>query len=339
MKVLKFGGTSVGSSQNIKKIIEIINSKPKEAQIVVVSAFAKVTNLLLESAQLASIKKSAYISVIEDIKHIHLNIISALFSGEEKEALNTYVNQKLKDLSEVLHGISLISELSAKSEATIVSYGEQLSSYIINKALLANGISSVRVDTRTLIKTNNNYTSATVNFDVSNQNIQNHFKTNTTQVTVLPGFIATGESGNTTVLGRGGSDYTAAIIAAALDVDTLEIWTDVSGMYTANPTLVKQATPIEQISYEEAMELSHFGAKVIYPPTIHPVLRKEIPIHIFIQLLLMSDRVRCGIYPPCKWYRRSREHCAVLAAIPEHRRAKSLAGSCCRFKNGLRERT
>ena len=280
MKVLKFGGTSVGSSQNIKKIIEIISSNHNETQVVVVSAFAKVTNLLLESAQLASIKKSAYISVIEGIKSIHFNIILELFSGEEKEELDSYVNQKLKDLSDVLHGVSLIRELSAKSEATIVSYGEQLSSYIINKALLANGISSVRVDTRTLIKTNNNYTSATVNFEVSNQNIQNYFKANKTQVSVLPGFIATGESGETTVLGRGGSDYTAAIFAAALEVEILEIWTDVSGMYTANPKLVKQATPIEQISYEEAMELSHFGAKVIYPPTIHPVLRKEIPIHI-----------------------------------------------------------
>ncbi len=280
MKVLKFGGTSVGSSKNIKKIIEIIASNKEEPQIIVVSAFSQITNLLLESAQLASIKKSAYISVLEDIKDIHFKIISELFSAKEKEELNAYVNQKLKDVSEVLHGISLIRELSAKSEATIVSYGEQLSSYIINKALLANGISSARVDTRTLIKTNNNYNSATVNFEISNKNIQDHFKANKTQVSILPGFIATGESGDTTILGRGGSDYTAAILAAALEVETLEIWTDVSGMYTANPKLVKQATPIEQISYEEAMELSHFGAKVIYPPTIHPVLRKEIPIHI-----------------------------------------------------------
>jgi len=280
MKVLKFGGTSVGSSQNIKKIIEIISSNQNESQIVIVSAFAKVTNLLVEAAQLASIKKSTYTSVVEDIKNIHFNIISELFSDKEKNELNEHVSQKLEELNEVLQSISLISELSAKSTANIVSYGELLSSFIITKALQSNKIQAERKDTRTLIKTNNQFTNASVNFEITNVNIQTFFKANTAKVVVLPGFIASSKNDETTVLGRGGSDYTAAIIAAALDADSLEIWTDVSGMYTANPRLVKQATPIEQISYEEAMELSHFGAKVIYPPTIHPVLKKEIPIQI-----------------------------------------------------------
>ncbi|MDY7395510.1 bifunctional aspartate kinase/homoserine dehydrogenase I [Aureibaculum sp. 2210JD6-5] len=280
MKVLKFGGTSVGSSKNIKKIIEIVASNQEEKQLIVVSAFAKVTNLLLEAAQLASIKKSAYTSVIEEIRTIHVQIISELFTEKDKNESLKFVNQKLDDLSEVLQSISLISELSAKSEANIVSYGEILSSFVITKALQKNNFKAVRKDTRELILTNTNYTSASVNFEISNKQIQAFFKSNKNNVTVLPGFIAAAENGDTTVLGRGGSDYTASIIAAAIHADILEIWTDVSGMFTANPSLVQQAMPIEQISYEEAMELSHFGAKVIYPPTIHPVLQKEIPIRI-----------------------------------------------------------
>ena len=280
MKVLKFGGTSVGSSENIKKIIKIIASSKEEKQIIVVSAFAKVTNLLLEAAQLASIKKSAYTSVIEDISTIHNKIILDLFSDKDKNEILKFVNQKLSDLKSVLDSISLISELSPKSEANIVSYGELLSSFIITKALQVNNIKAVRKDTRSLILTNTNYINASVNFEMSNKQIQDYFELNEAKITVLPGFVASSENGDTTVLGRGGSDYTAAIIAAALNADILEIWTDVSGMYTANPSLVNQAMPIEQISYVEAMELSHFGAKVIYPPTIHPILKKEIPIRI-----------------------------------------------------------
>jgi len=280
MKVLKFGGTSVGSSKNIKKVIGIIAANRKDTQIVVVSAFAKVTNLLLEAAQLASIKKSSYNTVLEDIKKIHFNVISDLFSGNDKEELNANVNQKLIDLAEVLDSISLINELSSKSEAHIVSYGELLSSYIISRAMQTNSINAFRKDARELIRTNATYTNATVNFEITNQNITSYFNNNKINVVVVPGFIAATDNGDTTVLGRGGSDFTAAIIAAAIDADLLEIWTDVSGMYTANPKMVHQAMPISQISYEEAMELSHFGAKVIYPPTIHPVLKKEIQIRI-----------------------------------------------------------
>lgn len=280
MKVLKFGGTSVGSSENIKKIINIISSNGEEKQIIVVSAFAKVTNLLLEAAQLASIKKTAYASVVDEITSIHHQIIYKLLTDKAKNDALRFVNEKLTNLKSVLDSISLISELSPKSEANIVSHGELLSSFIITKALQENAIEATRKDTRELITTNTNYTNASVNFEISNKNIQKYFKSNEANVTVLPGFIASSEHKDTTVLGRGGSDYTAAIIAAALNADVLEIWTDVSGMFTANPSIVSQAMPIEQISYVEAMELSHFGAKVIYPPTIHPILKKEIPIKI-----------------------------------------------------------
>jgi len=281
MKVLKFGGTSVGSSKNIKKLIEIISTNEDyDTQIIVVSAFAKITNLLLETGQLASIKKSSYLSVLEEIKSIHLTIISELFDEKVRQKLTVQVEAKLKELKLVLESISLINELSAKSEASILSYGELLSSYIITEALKSHKIEALRKDARELIQTNNSYTNASVDFEITNRNIVTFFNNNTTNVVVVPGFIAASENGDITVLGRGGSDFTAAIITAAVDADILEIWTDVSGMFTANPKLVSQAMPIKQISYEEAMELSHFGAKVIYPPTIHPVLQKEIPILI-----------------------------------------------------------
>ncbi|MCB0460460.1 MAG: bifunctional aspartate kinase/homoserine dehydrogenase I [Flavobacteriaceae bacterium] len=281
MKVLKFGGTSVGSPENIKNIIEIISQNdPNQVQIVVVSAFAKVTNLLLEAAQLASLKNSTYVSVLENITSIHLNIINKLIPAEKSAEITKKITDKLGELRQVLDSIVHINELSPKSEANIVSFGELLSSEIITEILHLNKIDVVRKDSRELIITNSEYTNASVQFEETNRNITSFFSNNAHKVVVIPGFIASSAKGETTVLGRGGSDFTAAIIAAALDASVLEIWTDVSGMFTANPKMVSQALPIEEISYEEAMELSHFGAKVIYPPTIHPVLKKQIPILI-----------------------------------------------------------
>ena len=281
MKVLKFGGTSVGSPENIKNIIEIISQNdPNKVQIIVVSAFAKVTNLLLEAAQLASLKNSTYLSVLEDINSIHLNMINNLIPAEKSAEIIKKITDKLGELRQVLDSIVHINELSPKSEANIVSFGELLSSEIITEILHLNEINAVRKDSRELIITNSEYTNASVQFEETNRNINSFFSNNAHKVIVMPGFIASSAKSETTVLGRGGSDFTAAIIAAALDASVLEIWTDVSGMFTANPKMVSQAMPIEEISYEEAMELSHFGAKVIYPPTIHPVLKKQIPILI-----------------------------------------------------------
>ncbi len=280
MKVLKFGGTSVGSSKNIKKIIKIIVANKEEPQIIVVSAFAKVTNLLLKSSYLASINDKSYLSNFEEIKSIHYTILNELISKEKQNEFLKFINTKFEEVEQLLHSISNINELSIKSEATIVSYGEILSSYIISETLQLSDIDIILKDTRELIKTDDNYTHAAVDFQVTNKNITSFFDTNKRTVVLLPGFISSSINGETTVLGRGGSDFTAAIIAAAINANVLEIWTDVSGMYTVNPKLVSQAKPIAQISYEEAMELSHFGAKVIYPPTIHPVLKKEIPIRI-----------------------------------------------------------
>ena len=192
----------------------------------------------------------------------------------------SHIKRIINHLETLLDGCFLLGELSPRTSDTILSFGELLSSYIIAEALKQNLKNTAYKDSRELIKTNNNFGKAVVNFEVTNKLITDFFAFNENQVVIMPGFIASTLDGIITTLGRGGSDYTAAIIAAAIDASELEIWTDVNGMYTANPKIVKQAQPIATISYQEAMELSHFGAKVLYPPTIQPVLRKSIPILI-----------------------------------------------------------
>lgn len=280
MNVLKFGGTSVGSSENIKKVIQILNNYSRsEPVICVVSAVGGITDKLLRSGEFAQQKNNSYQSEFEEIKSIHLNLLLELVPNNN-EGATMYLNNKLSDLKNLLDGIYLINELSPKTSDKLVSYGELLSSYIIAETMKSYNLNAVRKNSQELIVTNNDFTKAEVNYQVSNANIIDYFKNANQKITILPGFIAKSLTGDTTTLGRGGSDFTAALIAAALKVNRLEIWTDVSGMYTANPKLVKQAYPIEKLSYREAMELSHFGAKVLYPPSVQPVLNLNIPIHI-----------------------------------------------------------
>ncbi len=196
-----------------------------------------------------------------------------------QNSLNTYLAEQLGQLKKLLDGIFLINELSPKTSDKLVSYGELLLSYIITETMQNRAIDVVRKNSQELIVTNSDFTKAEVNYEITNANIRNYFKA-PKAITILPGFVSKSEDGEFTTLGRGGSDFTAAIIAAALEVNQLEIWTDVSGMFTANPKLVKQAFPIERLSYQEAMELSHFGAKVLYPPTVQPALNLNIPILI-----------------------------------------------------------
>ncbi|UAB75058.1 bifunctional aspartate kinase/homoserine dehydrogenase I [Mesoflavibacter sp. SCSIO 43206] len=279
MKVLKFGGTSVGSSQNINKVIAILKEKSQEDTVIcVVSAIGGITDKLLKAGQLAKNKDKSYLNEFEIIKDIHFKTISELLPKPSKP-ITTVVEDKLNQLKELLNGIYLINELSPKTSDKLVSFGEHLSSTIIAKTMKTQGFDVELKNSQDLIVTDGNFTRAQVNFEVTNNNIKSYFKT-PKQITVLPGFVSKSTSREPTTLGRGGSDFTAAIIAAALKVDQLEIWTDVSGMYTTNPKLVKQAFPIDNLSYQEAMELSHFGAKVLYPPTVQPVLDLDIPIHI-----------------------------------------------------------
>ncbi|NVO58712.1 aspartate kinase, partial [Rhodobacteraceae bacterium B1Z28] len=207
------------------------------------------------------------------------DIIKAL-NPENNEGILNYADEKLDSLKSLLEGIFLINELSPKTSDKLVSYGELLSSFIIAETIKNRGLSAERKNSQELIVTNSNFTKAEVDYNITDKNFQDYFKSAPQTITILPGFISKSKAGEQTTLGRGGSDFTAAIIAAALKVSQLEIWTDVSGMYTTNPKLVKQAYPIDKISYQEAMELSHFGAKVLYPPTVQPVLNLGIPIHI-----------------------------------------------------------
>ena len=281
MKVLKFGGSSVANAQNIKLVIDIVvNSAKDEKLIVVVSAFSKVTDLLQLASRKAAAGDESFKEILIEIEKKHLEAIKELIPISEQSSLLSHIKRIINHLETLLDGCYLLGELSLRTADTILSFGELLSSYIIAEALKQNLKNSGYKDSRELIKTNSHFGKAAVNFEISNQLIIDYFESNENQVVVLPGFIAASLDGINTTLGRGGSDYSAAIMAGALNANQLEIWTDVNGMYTANPKVVKQAQPIAFISYQEAMELSHFGAKVLYPPTIQPVLRKNIPILI-----------------------------------------------------------
>lgn len=279
MKVLKFGGSSVANCNNIIQSISIIKEKAGK-KIVVVSALGGVTDALVDLIHKAKSNDNNYKTILLEIKQRHLETVIDLLPKENQNDINLYIEECFNHLASLLEGCYLLGELSEKTTDTILSYGELLSSRIIYEKLKLSSSKVVYADSREFIKTDVNFGNAAVNFETTDFLIQYFFDKNQAEITIMPGFIAEDNNGQTTTLGRGGSDYTAAILAAALDADQLEIWTDVSGMFTANPKIVKQAQPIPYITYSEAMELSHFGAKVLYAPTIQPVLNKQIPIYI-----------------------------------------------------------
>ena len=280
MKVLKFGGSSVASPKNIEKVLNIAaNSSAEQNVVVVVSAFGKTTNALIKGATLASQKNEEYLKVLKELENHHFEVVKELIPVKHQTPVNSHVKQLFNQLETIYEGCFLLRELSTKTLAKVSSFGELLSSYIIAKAANEE-FTTVYKDSRELIVASDNYNNAIVDFPTTFKKCDEYFSTHSQKVTIIPGFVARTIHGKTTTLGRGGSDFTASIIAAALNASELQIWTDVSGMFTANPSIVKQASVIDHISYHEAMELSHFGAKVIYPPTIQPVLRKDIPIVI-----------------------------------------------------------
>jgi aspartokinase/homoserine dehydrogenase 1 len=279
MKVLKFGGSSVANSENIQKVLAIVEQESKNQKVaVVVSAFGKTTDQLLSAANKALKNITEAKETLETIKKLHEEVINDLITTHKKE-VSEEVSELFKRLLSIYEGLYLLKELSDKTVAKIASFGERLSSLIIANAA-KELFDATHEESRKLITTNNDYLNAQVNFKITDKNITSFFDQNKHRVVFFGGFISSNSKNETTTLGRGGSDYSASIYAAALDAKELQIWTDVSGMFTANPRVVKQASPISEISYEEAMELSHFGAKVLYPPTIQPSLRKKIPIRI-----------------------------------------------------------
>lgn len=282
MRVLKFGGSSVANAENISRVIHILEqSFANHGQsIIVLSALGGITDSLIEAANLSATGDIEYKEKLAGIEQRHLHSVKQLIPIEKQSAVLSMVKKKCNELEDILNGVFLLRELSPRIKDMILSYGEILSSKIFSAKLNVAGIENVWKDSREIITTDSNFGSAGVDFTNSNHKIRDYFNTENGQVFIMPGYVASDTLGNTTTLGRGGSDYTAAIIGGALKVDAVEIWTDVSGMMTADPRLVSNAKIIEELSYQEAMELSHFGAKVIYPPTIQPVMNAGIPIRI-----------------------------------------------------------
>jgi aspartokinase/homoserine dehydrogenase 1 len=281
MQVLKFGGSSVANAENIEKVVNIICQRSAEEKtIAVVSALSGITDILLNCGTMASEGNEGYKEKLQVIEARHIETVKILIPVTQQSRILSYVKTQCNELEDIFNGIFLLKELSAATKDRIVSYGELLSSHILESRLLSLGIDTGWKDARDIIITDSNHTIATVDFTATNTLAYEYFSQNNHKVTVVPGFIAADINKRTTTLGRGGSDYTAAIIGAAIHADKVEIWTDVSGMMTADPRLVPTAKAISRISYQEAMELSHFGAKVIYPPTIQPVMKKEIPVWI-----------------------------------------------------------
>jgi aspartokinase/homoserine dehydrogenase 1 len=281
MQVLKFGGTSVANAENISKTIAIVQrALTKGNTMVVVSALGGTTDMLIDAGKLAASGNEAYKDKLTAIEQRHLQTVKDLIPVASQSAILSEVKKQCNELEAICEGIFLLRELSNRTLDRIVSFGELLSSIIISHRLKAMNVAHEWKDSRQLIQTNSNYTFAAVNFDATNQKITAFVKQHPSSLYLFPGFIASDAEGITTTLGRGGSDYTAAIFAAAVNASVLEIWTDVSGMMTADPRLVQNVKVIPRISYQEAMELSHFGAKVIYPPTIQPVMSLGMPLWI-----------------------------------------------------------
>lgn len=281
MRVLKFGGSSVANAENINKIVSILNDRlKKEKLVVVVSALGGTTDALITSIVLASNGNDLYKEELQKIENRHLEMVKQLIPVSQQSRVLSMVKQHCNEIEDICNGVFLLQELTPRTRDRIMSYGELLSSQIVSAKFQTVGFENKWVDTRKLITTNSHYENAVVNFEITNQKLQDYFSESEASFFIAPGFIASNNIGITTTLGRGGSDYTASIIAAALDATALEIWTDVSGMMTADPRLVSNAKIIPHVLYREAMELSHFGAKVVYPPTIQPVMRKNIPVWV-----------------------------------------------------------
>ncbi len=281
MKVLKFGGTSVGTADSIKAVIGIIenNIENNEQIAVVFSAMGGVTNRLIEIGKMAASGNLEYIEFLKVVEERHFAVVRAMINVKHQSSTFAAVRGLFNELGDILKGISWIRELSDRTLDMIMSFGERLSTLVITEVLLSRGVKAAFCDARQIIRTSDGFGMAEVDFEKTNHLILEHFA-KSSELQCVTGFIASTEDSVSTTLGRGGSDYTASIIASALDADCIEIWTDVDGMMTADPRKVANAFTIPSISYAEAMELSHFGAKVIYPPSLQPAFAKNITLKV-----------------------------------------------------------
>ena len=282
MKVLKFGGTSVGSVNAMNQVIKIVlEAATQEPIIVVSSAMSGVTDQLIHIAQLASKSDESYKQLIHKLEEKHFATVKELIDVKNQSNILSCIKKYINEIEIFCEGISMLQELSARSLDRIQSYGELISTKILYAKLsLLDKFPVQWIDSRTLIKTDQQFGVAKVDYELSTPLMESYFTNNVYQIYVVPGFIASTKENITTTLGRGGSDLTGAIYAKCIQASSLEIWTDVSGMMTADPRIVSTVKPINRISYHEALELSHFGAKIIYPPTIQPVMSMGIPVWI-----------------------------------------------------------
>ncbi len=281
MKVLKFGGSSVGSPERIRGIVDILKGYYTKGEkfTVVFSAFGGVTDSLIQMSNLAAQGDESYQALFEAFSQRHLRAVEELLDDEYRKEMLPELQKNHEVLKNLLYGIFLVREASARTMDYVLSFGERNSAFILAQVLRQNGINAAYLDARKIIKTDKSFGSAKVNFDQTYAKVREYYTQNPA-IQIVTGFIGSDKGGLTTTLGRGGSDYTASIIAAGLGASVIEIWTDVDGVLTADPRKVKRAFTIPSMTYAEAMEMSHFGAKVIYPPTLQPALEHNIPLYI-----------------------------------------------------------
>ncbi len=281
MKVLKFGGSSVAKPERIRGVVDILKKYYSRGDrfTVVFSAFGGVTDSLIEMSTLAAKGDESYAGILAAFCQRHVDAANELLKGDLLNQVMPELENNNEVLKNLLYGIFLVREASPRTLDYVLSFGERSSAFIVAFAMKQAGIDASYLDARKVIKTDSSFGSAKVDFELSYEKIKEHYAQNP-EIQVVTGFVGSAKGGLTTTLGRGGSDYTAALIAAGLDAESIEIWTDVDGVLTADPRKVKKAFTIPSMTYAEAMEMSHFGAKVIYPPTLQPALLKKIPLYI-----------------------------------------------------------
>lgn len=281
MKVLKFGGTSVGTVESISKLLQIIEREDQSSgnPVIVLSAMSGVTNLLSAMADKAS-QGGTFHDELKELEERHFDVIKELLAVSRQNPVFTQLRILFNEIEDLLQGISMLRELTPRTRDLVLSYGERCSTFMISKIAGQEKDNTIFVNAADLVKTDSTFGQAKVNIEPTEMLIRDFYEKNKGKILFVTGFIASNEEGRVTTLGRGGSDYTAAIFGSALNASEIEIWTDVNGMMTADPRMVKKAFSLRELSYTEAMELSFFGAKVIYPPTMIPAFMKKIPIVI-----------------------------------------------------------
>ena len=277
---MKFGGTSVESAGAIRRLAGIVRERENRGPVVVASAMGKTTNKLLAIAENAVRNDPDYLCSLDDLKRYHEQEGLQLVKGDRRKELIHALDSHFKELAQLLQGLAILGELSARSIDAISSYGERLSSFVVALALQEEGLAARHFDSRDFVRTDSRHTQAQPDFKETYRRLGEARSTFERGVAVMGGFIASNESGVTTTLGRGGSDYSAAIIGAGLQAEEIQIWTDVDGMMTTDPRLVSAARRLEEISFEEAAELAYFGAKVLHPATVRPAIERGIPVVI-----------------------------------------------------------